>query len=75
MIPSTLLIATVIHTVLVLTALVIFEGAYISELLQSDDLIGFVYTVAVTNGLLEAILAILIGTPIILALKQVKNNR
>ena len=75
LIPSTLLIATVIHTVLVLTALVIFEGAYISELLQSDDLIGFVYTVAVTNGLLEAILAVLIGTPIILALKQVKNNR
>jgi len=75
LIPSTILISTVIHTVLVLSALVIFESAFISDLLQSNDLIGFVYTIAVTNGLLEAVLAVLIGTPIILALKQVKNNR
>jgi uncharacterized membrane protein len=75
LIPSTILISTVIHTVLVLAALVIFESAFISNLLQSDNLIGFVYTIAVTNGLLEAILAVLIGTPIILALKQIKNNQ
>jgi len=75
LIPSTILISTVIHTVLVLSALVIFESAFISDLLQSDDLIGFVYTIAVTNGLLEAVLAVLVGTPIILALKQIKLNR
>lgn len=71
-IPSTFLMATVLHTVLVLTALVTFERAFITQFIPSNELLGFVYTVAVTNGLIEAILAVLIGTPIVIAINQLK---
>ena len=71
-IPSTFLISTVLHTVLVLGSLVIFERAFITQYIPSDQLLGFVYTIAVTNGLIEAILAVLIGTPIVIAINQLK---
>ncbi len=71
-IPSTFLIATVFHTVVVLGALVIFEKTFIEQFIPSSELLGFIYTVAVTNGLIEAILAVLIGTPIVIAINQLK---
>jgi uncharacterized membrane protein len=71
-IPSTFLIATVFHTVVVLGALVIFEKAFIEQYIPSSELLGFIYTVAVSNGLIEAILAVLIGTPIVIAINQLK---
>lgn len=74
LIPSTLIISTVIHTLLVLTALVLFVPQSIIDLFGSTDLFGIVYTVAVTNGLVEALAAALIGTPIIIALQTLKNK-
>ncbi len=74
-IPSTFLMATVIHTVLVLGFLVVFERTFIEQYIPSEELLGFIYTVAVTNGLIEAILAVLIGTPITLALTKLQENQ
>ncbi len=74
LIPSVLIISTVIHTLLVLTALVLFVPQNIIDLFGTTDLFGVVYTVAVTNGLVEALAAALIGTPIIIALQTVKNK-
>lgn len=73
-IPSTFLLATVIHTVLVLGFLIVFERAFITQYIPSEDLLGFIYTVAFTNGLIEAILAVLIGTPIVLALTKLQET-
>ncbi|MFH2117552.1 MAG: ECF transporter S component [Bacillota bacterium] len=74
LIPSTLIISTVVHTILVLTALVLLVPQQIIDLFGSSDLLGIVYTVAVTNGLVEALAAVVIGTPIVIALQVVKNK-
>ncbi len=73
-IPSTLLLATLLHTVLVLGFLVIFERTFITQYIPAPELLGFIYTIAVTNGLIEAILAVLIGTPIVLALSKLNET-
>ena len=75
LIPSTLILATFIHTVLVLTALVVFERALVTTLIPSDQLFSFIISIAVTNGLVEAILAAFIGTPILFALQQLKDKQ
>jgi uncharacterized membrane protein len=74
LVPSTLILATVIHTIVVLTALVIFERALVTTLIPSDQLFGLIVTIAVSNGLVEAILAAFIGTPILFALEQVREK-
>lgn len=74
LVPSTLIVATVIHTVLVLSALVIFERGLITTLVPADQLLSLILTIAVSNGLVEAILAAFIGTPILFALEQVKTK-
>ncbi len=71
-IPSTFLVATIFHTFIVLMAALIFERSSLELIAPSTNIIGFIYTVAVTNGLIEAILAVLIGTPIVFALNQLK---
>ncbi len=75
LVPSTFIISTVVHTILVLTALVIFAPQNIIDLFGTTDLFGVVYSVAVTNGLVEALAAAVIGTPIVLALQILKNKR
>jgi len=75
LVPSTLILATFIHTVLVLSALVIFEKTLVTTLIPSDQLFSFIITIAVTNGLVEAILAAFIGTPILFALQQIKEKQ
>ena len=74
LVPSTLILSTFIHTVVVLTALVVFERALVLTLIPSDQIFSVVMTVAVTNGLVEAILAAFIGTPILFALYQVREK-
>lgn len=74
LVPSMFIISTVVHTILVLTALVIFVPQQIIDLFGSSDLFGIVYTVAVTNGLVEALAAAVIGTPIVIALQTLKNK-
>ncbi|MBE0701356.1 MAG: ECF transporter S component [Acholeplasmataceae bacterium] len=75
LIPSVMILGTLIHTTLVLGGLVLFEPALIKEVLQTEALMTAIYTIAATNGLLEAILAALIGTPIILTLNQLRNKQ
>lgn len=75
LIPSTLILATFIHTVLVLTALVVFERALVITLIPADQLLSLILSIAVTNGLVEAILAAFIGTPILFALQQIKDKQ
>ncbi len=72
--PSVLLVSTMFHTLIVLSSLVIFEQRFLVEELLIEDFLGVIYAVAMTNGMLESLLAALIGTPIILALKQLKNR-
>jgi uncharacterized membrane protein len=75
LIPSTLILATFIHTVLVLTALVVFERSLVLTIIPSDQIFSLVVSIAVTNGLVEAILAAFIGTPILFALQQLKEKQ
>ncbi len=75
LIPSTLILATFIHTVLVLTALVVFERNLVLTIIPSDQIFSLVISIAVTNGLVEAILAAFIGTPILFALQQLKDKK
>ncbi len=74
LIPSAFIISTVVHTLLVLTALVLFVPQNIIDLFGTTDLFGVIYSVAVTNGLVEALVAALIGTPIVIALQALKNK-
>lgn len=74
LIPSTLIASTVIHTILVLTALVLFVPQAIIDLFGREDLLGIVVSVAVTNGLVEALLAAVIGTPIVIALTTLRET-
>ncbi len=74
LIPSIMIISTVIHTILVLSALVIFVPQTMIDLFGTNDLLGIIYTIAVTNGLVEALAAAIIGTPIVIALSMVKNR-
>jgi uncharacterized membrane protein len=70
-IPTTLLLSTVIHTILTLTAVGLFSYDFISQYYGStSEIIDFIFVTAMSNGLLEAILAVLVGAPIIYTLKQ-----
>ncbi|MCU0104903.1 hypothetical protein N7603_04460 [Acholeplasma vituli] len=65
-IPSSFILATVIHTVLVLATVAIFKPAIFSA--GFTDVISIIYGIAMTNGLMEALAAVLIGTPIIVGI-------
>ena len=58
-----MLISTVVHTLLVLFSILLFSKDLLYSLFQTEDVIGILVTIAVTNGLVEALLAALIGTP------------
>ena len=48
----------------------------IKEVSTKENLTDWlVYSIAAANGLIEALIAVLIGTPIILALQQIQKNR
>lgn len=66
-VPATMIIATLAHTALVLTALVVFGNL---GHLFGDNIVGAIYGMVTVNGLLEALLAVFIGTPIYVALKR-----
>jgi uncharacterized membrane protein YcjF (UPF0283 family) len=72
--PSVMLISTVVHTLLVLFSILLFSKQLMYDLFQTEDVIGILVTIAVTNGLVEALLAAIIGTPIIIALKQIQER-
>lgn len=72
--PSVLLLSSLMHTIIVLSAILIFARPLLVDLLQTEEVIGVLVAIAATNGLVEAFLAAVVGTPIILALKQVQEN-
>lgn len=67
-IPSSFILSTLTHTVLVLSFMI--PLAYSTLFATFGDAVSFIYSVTALNGLLEALIAVIIGTPIYIALKQ-----
>lgn len=72
--PSVLLLSTFFHTLVVLFSILLFSKGTLLQWYAEEEIVGVLISIAVTNGLAEAMLAVLIGTPIILALKQIKQT-
>ena len=68
-IASTALIATLLHTVLVLTALVLVRPEFFNT--TFGGAVDIIYGIMATNGVLEAIAATIIVTPIVITLKEI----
>ena len=71
--PSSLILGTVVHTILVLTMLSIFSTALVESFFPDKSVVATIFTVAATNGLAEAVAAAIIGTPILIALQNFKK--
>lgn len=65
-IPSSFILATITHTVLVLGTVAIFKPVIFSA--GFTDVISIIYGIAMTNGLMEALAAVLVGTPIMVGI-------
>lgn len=77
--PSTLILSSFAHTILVLLSVLLFEGDVLNELFVAfpgfaATEFGILITIALTNGVLETLFAAIIGTPILLALKNIKDR-
>lgn len=72
--PSAFIISTIIHTILVLSALIIFKPALFGDALGFQSALTIIYTIAAANGLIEALVAVFVGTPIILAIENLKSK-
>jgi uncharacterized membrane protein len=68
-IASTALIATLVHTLLVLTALVLVRPEFFNT--TFGGAVDIIYSIMATNGVLEAIAATIIVTPIVITLKEI----
>lgn len=68
-IASTALIATLVHTLLVLSALVLVRPEFFNT--TFGGAVDIIYGIMATNGVLEAIAATIIVTPIVLTLKEI----
>jgi len=68
----TTLIATLTHTVLVLTALIVFKPALFS--FTFGESVDLIYGIMVSNGLLEAIVAVIVVTPVVRAIQIVMGE-
>lgn len=64
--------ATLLHTIFVLSALVLVRPELFN--LAFGDAVELIYTIMVTNGLLEAVLALFVVTPIVRALYAVMER-
>ena len=78
-IPSALILSSFAHTLLVLIAVLIFEHDVLAELLVAFPTFaasetGIILVIASTNGVAETLFAAVIGTPIIIALQNVKKR-
>lgn len=74
--PSVIIIGTLTHTVLVLLTVALFSpAAFTATFGDNTGVIQIVYTIAGANGLIEALAAVVIGTPIVIGLKQFSTNK
>ncbi|MGB0175038.1 MAG: ECF transporter S component [Acholeplasmataceae bacterium] len=69
----TALFSTLIHTVLVLTALIGFKPALFN--FTFGESVDLIYGIMVSNGLLEAIIAVLVVTPVVRAIQLATEVR
>lgn len=65
---SSFIVSTVVHTVLVLSAVALFSNAFE---MAFGDAVPVILGIAASNGLIEALAAAVIGTPIYLTLKNI----
>jgi len=74
-IPSILILSTLIHTALVIGAVALFNpDAFLQTFGGNQSVASILYAIAMANGLIESLVAVFIGTPIFLALKEVKES-
>lgn len=71
-IPLTSLVSTLLHTVLVLSALVIVEPSLFN--FTFGVAVNVIYGIMISNGLLEAVVAVFVVTPVVTALYQLRGN-
>lgn len=67
-IPTTALLSTLFHTLLVLSALVIVEPSLFN--FTFGQAVEVIYGIMITNGLLEAVLAVFVVSPVVFALSH-----
>lgn len=72
-IPVAMILATVVHSILVLTSLFVFGTATLSDL-GITALLPFIWAVLLSNGFFEALLAGVVGGPIAKALIAFKER-
>ncbi|MFU8792945.1 MAG: ECF transporter S component [Acholeplasmataceae bacterium] len=76
LLPSAIILSTVAHTILVLGTVYLFSpSVFIDTFGTSRTVLGWIYAIAMTNGLIEALVAVLVATPIITALNQLEKQR
>lgn len=64
-IPSIFILATLAHTVLVLGSVILFNPKVFYETFgDSQSILLIIYTIAAANGIIEAFIAALVGTPV-----------
>ena len=64
---SSFVLGTLVHTVFVLSFVILFADAF---KMAFGDAVPLIYGIAVSNGLIEALVAVAIGTPIYTALSR-----
>ncbi len=67
-IPTSFIVSSLIHSLLVLTLIALFKPTAYGD---NPDLFGLILAIFSSNSLVEALAAILIGTPIVVALHNV----
>ncbi len=73
--PSVIILGTLSHTILVLLTVALFSpSAFTATFGDNAGVIQIVYAIAAANGLIEALAAVLVGTPIIIGLQQLAKK-
>lgn len=71
-VPSSFILSTLLHTLLVLTMVAIFKPVAYGE---NADIMGIILMILGANGMIEPLAAILIGTPIVFALMNLIDRK
>jgi uncharacterized membrane protein len=73
--PSAIILSTLLHTLLVLSTIVLFRPALFYQTFGTNDsVITILFSIAAANGLIEALVATFVGTPIIIGLKNLSKK-
>jgi uncharacterized membrane protein len=73
--PSSFILGTMSHTIIVLATVALFApSAFFETFGQNESVLGIIYAIAISNGLIEALVAVFIGTPIIYAITRMRQQ-